>query len=216
MVKLLLTSNGIANRSIANVLRRWVVDMRFAFIPTAANMVDGEKDWLINDLVNCQKLGPVDIIDIADVPKKVWLPRLEKATVIVMGGGDTKYLMDCLKKSGLAKELPRLLKTKVYVGISAGSIVANKTLNASSEFLYDTRYGEGIAGLGLVDFAFRPHLNAPDFPKVRDTVLKKLSLKFDCDLYAIDDQSAIKIEDGKLTVISEGKWILYPKTKIFL
>jgi dipeptidase E len=213
-MRLLLTSNGIANKSIAKVLRGWVKDIRFAFIPTAANMVDGDKHWLITDLVNCRKLGPVDIVDIAAVGKKTWLPRLKKANIIVVGGGDTKYLMSWMSKSGLKKELPRLLKTRVYMGISAGSIITGKTLNASSEFLYDTKYGARVAGLGLVDFAVRPHLNSPSFPKVKDKVLKKLCLKFDCTLYAIDDETAIKVEHGKPSVVSEGKWILYPKRRL--
>jgi dipeptidase E len=205
-MRLLLTSNGIANKSIAHVVKTWVKKPCFAFIPTAANMVEGDKSWLINDLVNCRKLGPVDIVDVAAVEKKVWLPKLKKANVIVAGGGNTKYLMACITSSGLQKELHSLFKTRVYVGISAGSQVAGKKLYAcddySSKDEKDTPFG-----LGLVGFAVRPHLNSPEFPKVRDKNLRKL--KFGCDLYAIDDETAIKIEKGTPRVVSEGKWILY-------
>ncbi len=208
-MRLLLTSGGITTQSMVSVLKNWVKDIRIVFIPTAANVEDGKKDWLINDLVNCQKLGTVDIVDISAVDKKIWLPRLQKANVMVVGGGNTEYLMKCVVSSGLKDELPRLLKDKVYVGISAGSCVMSKTLNASSEFLYGDESKKEVKGLGYIDFNVRPHLNSPHFPRVRDAILKTVVKKLKGETYALDDNSAIMLDDGKISVISEGKWIKY-------
>jgi peptidase E len=115
-MKLILTSAGITNNSIAKAVKTFVNGkIKIAFIPTAANNEKGDKDWLIKDLFNCSKLGEVDIVDISALEKKDWLLRLEWADAIFVGGGDTKYLMSWIVKSGLDKELPELLKTRVYV-----------------------------------------------------------------------------------------------------
>ncbi|MBI4146359.1 Type 1 glutamine amidotransferase-like domain-containing protein [Candidatus Woesearchaeota archaeon] len=212
-MKLLLTSAGISNASLAVALKELVEgDLHIAFIPTAANVEDGPKDWLIRDLVNCQKLGTVDVVDISAVGKEVWLSRLKKSNVIVFGGGDTAHLMRCIKKSGLQDELPELLKTRVYVGISAGSIVAGKTLLGSSTYIYGEKK-DVPAGLGYVNFHVRPHLNSPHFPRVREEQLKAITSDLPADLYALDDNSAVLVVDSKLKIVSEGKWVKYPTHK---
>ena len=211
-MKLLLTSAGISNKSLENALKKLVNGkIKIAFIPTSGNMEGGDKGWLIDNLNECRKLGEVDIVDISALEKKDWLPRLEWSNVIFVGGGDTVYLMDWIKKSGLDKELKELLETRVYVGVSAGSCVLSKTLFASSEFIYGDEDGTEPEGLGYVDFHFRPHLNSPSFPKVRAEAFKGLSSKLDGDLYVVDDDSGIVFIDGKIEVVSEGKWIKYSK-----
>ena len=56
----MLTSAGIKNDSIAKALEELVGKtangVRIAFIPTAANVEEGDKGWLIEDLVNIYKL----------------------------------------------------------------------------------------------------------------------------------------------------------------
>ena len=101
-MKLLLTSTGITNKSLADALRKLAGGkIRIAFIPTAAHGSRGEeKGWLIKNYNECEKLGPVDIVDIAAVSKKVWLPRLKAANVIFFGGGNAPYLMKEVLKSG--------------------------------------------------------------------------------------------------------------------
>ncbi len=209
-MKLLLTSNGLSNESLRNTLRKLVKgQIKIAFIPTASNVVDEEKSWLINDLNNCNKVGSVDIVDISALPKSVWLPRLKKANVIVVGGGNSIYLMECIVSSGLKEEILALLKNRIYIGISAGSTVSAKTLNTSSKILFADKKKNASEGLGLVDFYIRPHLNSPKFPKCNDKNLKKLVGRIHGNVYAIDDKSGILVDGDKISVISEGEWKLY-------
>ena len=142
-MKLLLTSGGITNKSIANALFDLVgkkpEDTSLVFIPTASNVEKGDKDWFINDLVNLKNLNlkEIDIADISAIDKKLWLPRMEDADVLFFEGGNSYHLMEWLNKSGLAQILPELLKTKVYVGLSAGSMVTGKDLALiKSQILY--------------------------------------------------------------------------------
>jgi dipeptidase E len=212
-MKLLLTSGGLTNDSIKKALKKLVgKEIKIAFIPTAANVEEGNKDWLIRDLIGCMDMGSVDIVDISAVDKKIWLSRLKDANVIFVGGGNTAYLMNWVTKSGLDKEFLDLLKTRVYVGISAGSIILSETIQTSSDYLfklYDDEVKDVPKGLGFVNFNVRPHLNSQYFPRVTDENLKKVFKNLDQDLYAIDDNSSIVFNDGKIEVVSEGKWIKY-------
>lgn len=214
-MKLLLTSSGMTNRSIENELLNLLGKpfkyAKLTFIPTAANVENGDKSWLVDDMYNFKKLGfsSFDIIDISAVGKDVWLPSFEHADILVFGGGNVNHLLAWMKKSGLQKLLPEMLKTKVYVGISAGSMITAKNISLSyAGILYYEDIGnlENSQGLGFVDFEIRPHLNSEWFPKVRVEVLDKIAKKTSNTFYAIDDNTAIKIEDFKLSIISEGEW----------
>ena len=214
-MKLLLTSSGNTNESIEKELLKLLgkpcEKANLTFIPTAANVEKGDKAWLVDDMNNFRKLNfaSFDIIDISAVTKKIWLPSFEKADILVFGGGNVYHLLSWIKKSGLEIVLPDLLKTKVYVGISAGSMVTAKSISLSSiNIMYyeKTKSLKKTKGLGFVDFQIRPHLNSKWFPKVRTNYLEKLAKKIPDTFYAIDDNTAIKVLDKKIQIISEGKW----------
>jgi dipeptidase E len=211
-MKLLLTSAGITNKSIADALLeltgRPFSELNLAFIPTAANVEVGDKDWVIDDLVNCKKLGfkSIDIVDISALPKEMWLPRLEMADVLLFEGGNTFHLMHWMEKSGLKELLPEMLKTKIYVGISAGSIVTSGKISLIKIHYKGEFDDEADDGLGFIDFQIRPHLNSPYFPKANLENLEKNAQELGETFYAIDDNTAIKVVDGKMEVVSEGVW----------
>jgi dipeptidase E len=216
-MKLLLTSGGITNPSIAKALFELVgkkaEDTSVVFIPTASNIESGDKGWLIDDLVNLKKQGfkSIDIADISAIEEKVWKPRFETADVLFFEGGETYYLMEWINRSGLASLLPEYLKSKVYVGVSAGSMAASKDLAlTTSQIVYeeDLNQTENMAGLNLVDFYFLPHLNSPWFKNLREDFIRKATVDMKERIYAMDDQSALKIVDGKVEVVSEGKWFV--------
>ena len=215
-MKLLLTSSGLSNKSIAKALFELVGKpahkTTITFIPTAMNVGTGDKGWFINDLYNIKKQGckMIDIVDISALPKSVWLPRIEAADVLFFSGGNTSHLMYCLKKSGLAQLLPKLLKTRVYAGISAGSIVTNPTLalsNKDKKLYYEKTFGyKSEDALGFVDLYVRPHFNSNDFPNVRTKNLKEIARDIKKPIYGLDDVSALKIIDGQVKVVTEGKY----------
>jgi len=215
IMKLLLTSDGLSNASISKALEELLgksaQGVKLAFIPTAANVEPGDKSWMINDLNNFRKTGfEVDIVDISAVSKVVWLPRLQEAELLFLGGGNTFHLMHWVKQSGLQEELPELLKTRVYAGISAGSCIAGPTIyNSVQKSLWRKVRAEIKEGLGLVDFQFIPHLNSPYFKNIRDDNLKKAAKDLTDPVYALDDNSALKIVDSKVEVISEGNYLTF-------
>lgn len=142
----------------------------------------------------------------------MWKPRLEQADVLFFGGGNTFHLMYWLQRSGVETLLPELLATRVYAGISAGSMVAGKSISFSqSQRLYYEKQGmyDNEAGLGLVDCSFRPHLNSPHFPNVNATVVQQLAKELSEPLYALDDQMAMVVVDSQIEVVGEGEYVLF-------
>lgn len=213
-MRLLLTSAGFTNEKIIQALKdltdKPLNELKLVFIPTAANVEIGGKEWLIDDLHRCANLGlkQIDIVDISALSNTVFLPRIVDSDIIFFGGGNTHYLMTWIEKSGLKKELPELLKTRIYVGLSAGSMIASKWWSCE----YDTRYYDEPQGpkkydcLGMVDFHIIPHLYPSDFPKITLENMEKLSKEFKEPLFALDDNSALKYVDGKIEIVSEGVW----------
>lgn len=215
-MRLLLTSAGVTNKSIAKAILELThlpaKKIKLAFVPTAANVIAGDKDWVINDLLHFKQQGyeSIDIVDIAALEQKIWQPRLEAANVICFGGGDEQYLAKVINKCGLRKLLPKLLKNRLYIGISAGSMVAGQFLPKELlKAIYpEDNFNRKLENsLGLVNCSFIPHLNSKHFPQARKKFLEKLRGQLSVPLYTLDDQSAIKIVGSNVEVISEGKYL---------
>ena len=64
-------------------------------------------------------------------------------------------------------------------------------------------------GMGWVDLYVRPHYGSPDFPKAREEYIKEAAKTVSGPIYAIDDQTAIEVVEGKVKVISEGKYLVF-------
>lgn len=218
-MKLLLTSGGLTNKSIEKALFDLVgkkpKDTSLVFIPTASNVETGDKDWFINDLINIHKQSfkSVSIADISAVPENIWRPQLQEADILFFEGGNTYHLMKWINKSGLVNILPELLKTKVYVGLSAGSMITSQDLALRlSQIIYgDDMEEELMDGLNYVDFYFLPHLNSPFFPARMEEKIREVARTLPKKIYALDDQSALKIVDDNVEVISEGKYLVLNK-----
>jgi dipeptidase E len=183
-----------------------------AFIPTASNVEKGDKGWLIENLLILKELNlcSISIVDISAVDRNVWEPQLQEADVLFFEGGNTFHLMEWVSKSGLAGLLPEFLKTKVYVGASAGSMIVSPDLMLNiSQGLYkeDLDRTENLLGLNFVDFYVLPHYNSPHFSlRTKEGVLsatKDIKKK----IYVLDDMSAVKFDNGDVEIISEGKFL---------
>lgn len=210
-MKLLLTSAGITNKSIADTL----VDLtglrpgetKVGFISTAANVEEGNKDWYIAQLTNLHKYGFnwIDIIDpsAADVE---WQDRLEGVDVIFVSGGNTFHLLNQYRKTGFGEWLQKSLESKVYVGVSAGTIIATPSLEVCTVEPSDPNLPglDDITGMKLVNFEVEPHCDEQRF-----TIMQQYAMDKQNKVYAIDDKTAIKVDEEDEEVISEGAWKVY-------
>lgn len=173
---------------------------------TAANVEPGDKGWLIDDLVNLKKLGLkwIDIVDISAIHRRQWSARMDQADVLYFGGGKRYHLMDWIPRSGLTEVLPELLERRVYVGMSAGSMVTGRTLGLRlSHVLYqdDLERTRELKGLGYVDFSVLPHLNNSSFPRLTEGSIEKATRDMTDTVYALDDASALRVVDREVSTV---------------
>ena len=149
---MLLTSGGIKNHAIAKALAHLVgKDLQEAsmlFVPTAANTDDGDKSWLVQNIVEFQQceFKSIDMVDIAGVAPEVWKKRFENVDIICFGGGNEKYLAKIFEELGMKEFLATLPENKVYMGVSAGSMVTGHFMTDELYNLTD-KIGKMLNGL---------------------------------------------------------------------
>jgi dipeptidase E len=223
-MKLLLTSAGISNTSIRNalvdLLGKPIDESSALFIPTAIYAINGGADIIRKVIcgilgdpfceLGWKSLGILELTALPSMKKELWLSKLQETDALLVGGGDCQYLCYWMQQSGLTELLPSLLQKTVYVGLSAGSMIMTS---------FGTTYGnhtlpeESDKSLGFVDFAIHPHLDHEWFPENSLTNLEKLASTLLMPSYIIDDNTAIKVTDTSIEVISEGQWKLYTPDK---
>jgi len=222
-MKLLLTSAGISNASIhaalVDLLGKPVAEASALFIPTAIYALPNGGD--IARRVICgslgdpfcdmgwKSLGVLELTALPSIKPELWIPMLQETDALLVGGGDCQYLCYWLQQSGLAGLLPSLLSKTVYVGLSAGSMV---TTSWATTYDHHNLPAESDKSLGLLDFALHPHLDHEWFPENSLANLERLAATLPMQSYLIDDQTAIKVSDATVEVISEGNWKLFIPT----
>ena len=61
-------------------------------------------------------------------------------------------------------------------------------------------------GAGLVDLAVIPHFDHSDHPDASRANAARWASRIPLPTYAIDDESAVRVVDGVIDVVSEGQW----------
>jgi dipeptidase E len=111
-----------------------------------------------------------------------------------------------MRQSGLADLLPSLLET-VWVGLSAGSMVM--TPRIGEDFVQWKPPSGDDSTLGVVDFSICPHLAHDGMPGNSMAEAEQWAAGIPGPAYAIDDETAFKVVDGTVEVVSEGHWKLF-------
>lgn len=219
-MKLLLTSAGIKNTSIHNtlvdMLGKPIDECNALCIPTAIyaipngpvlawNFISGQEPRCPMCELGWKSLGVLELTALPSIKKESWVSAVQEADVLLVNGGDPVYLNYWMRQSGLADLLPSL--RAVYVGLSAGSMVMAP--NIGEDFINWTQSPDGDQGLGIVDFAIFPHLDHEDLPTNTMADAEQWAANMPAPGYAIDDETAIKVIDGAIEVVSEGHWKLF-------
>ena len=217
-MKLLLTSAGVNNKSIHNalidMLDKPIADSNALCIPTAMyghpwvgpgvntwEFISGKSENPMVDL-GWKSVGVLELTALPSINKERWVPLVQEIDVLLVSGGDALYLYHWMRQSGLADLLPSL--KAVYVGMSAGSMVMAP--NIGEFFVGWTAPTGSDETLGLVDFAIFPHLDHEMLPGNTMAAAESWAAGIQAPAYAIDDQTAIKVINGTVEVVSEGSW----------
>jgi dipeptidase E len=218
---MLLTAAGIHNEILKSALADLVAgpfaDAAVAFLPTASLAVAGDHGWFVEDLNRLRSLGwrELDILDLNGLPGQMVLERLRHADVIYAAGGNHYHLANSIVTSGLTAEIAQIVESKVYVGVSAGSMIFSRNLSERTGEAFgeydDLRILGGapvVSPFGLFDWYLKPHLNSPGFPERTLDWFGQAAAKIDFPVYALDDDSAVRVRDSEIDVVSAGQWRL--------
>ena len=121
-MKYLLTSAGISNDSIRHALveslGKPIAEANALCIPTAAYAcADGAAmAWrFIRGVarsplceVGWKSLGVLELTALPSIKEEHWVPLVQEADALLVGGGDVLYLCYWMRQSGLADLLPQL------------------------------------------------------------------------------------------------------------
>jgi dipeptidase E len=223
-LKLLLTSAGIKNATIhdalVELLGKPIADSAALCVPTAAygssystpagpwRFISGRSDQPMTEL-GWRSLGVLELTALPSMGSDRWVQWVREADALLVNGGDALYLCHWMRESGLANILPSLHDT-VWVGFSAGSMVM--TPRIGEDFVGWKPPSGGDETLGVVDFSIFPHVDHPDLPENTMAEAERWAATIPNPAYAIDDDTAIKVSNGTVEVVSEGHWKLFTLT----
>jgi dipeptidase E len=221
-MKFLLTSAGIKNPSInaalLDLLGKPIAECDALCIPTASyghaprgfggayRFINGQATTPMCEL-GWKSLAVLELTALPTIDKALWVPLVEQADALLANGGDALYLAHHMRASGMADLLPSL--DAVWVGLSAGSMVM--TPRIGEDFKVWNPPDGGDRGLRLVDFSIFPHVDHPMLPENTMADAERWAAGLSNPAYAIDDDTAIKVSDRDIEVISEGAWKLLPE-----
>jgi dipeptidase E len=224
-MKLLLTSAGVKNASIhaalIDLLGKPIAEANALCIPTAGYghpHVSPERAWLFISgreprtpmcELGWKSLGMLELTALPSIDEERWVSWVRETDVLLVNGGDALYLCHWLRQSGLADLLPSL--ETVWVGLSAGSMVM--TPRIGEDFVQWKPPTGSDSTLGIVDFAIFPHLDHEELSENTMANAERWAADLAGPAYAIDDETAIKVADGSVEVVSEGHWKLFPGVK---
>ena len=219
-MKLLLTSAGIKNASIhdalVDLLGKPIAESSALCIPTAGygspygspqgawRFISGQSAQPMCEL-GWKSLGVLELTALPSIEAERWVPWVREADALLVNGGDAAYLCHWMRESGLADLLPSLRET-VYVGFSAGSMVL--TPRIGEDFVGWRSPAGDDSTLGVVDFSIFPHVDHELLPENTMAEAERWAAELGGPAYAIDDETAIRVTNGTVDVVSEGHWRL--------
>ena len=219
-MRFLLTSAGVKNPSIHDalvaLLGKPIAESSALCIPTAQyghpqvspqmawDFISGQSPLPMSGL-GWKSVGVLELTALPSLDEERWVPWVQETDVLLAAGGDALYLCHWMRQSGLADMLPSLSET-VWVGLSAGSMVM--TPRIGEDFVQWRPPTGDDSTLGLVDFSICPHLAPDGMPGNSMAEAEQWAAGISGPAYVIDDETAIKVVDGTVEVVSEGNWKL--------
>jgi dipeptidase E len=221
-MKILLTSSGIKNASIraalVDLLGQPIAESSALCIPTGVQPFPGGPSHVYRFIsgntfgamcgLGWKSLGVLELTALPSIREEHWKSAVQETDALLVWGGSPLYLCYWMRQSGLADLLPFLPPKTVYVGTSAGAMVATPDFGGTTYDESEPLTGSDEA-LGLVDFSVFPHLDREDgLPPTPMEEIEAWAAGLSVPAYVIDDQTAITVVDGAVEVVSEGRWLM--------
>lgn len=175
------------------------------FIPTAANADGGGTIYVKRQRRVLERLGlNICLLDISAAGSNEISAKLQNSDIIYIGGGNTFYLLQELKRSGADKLIKKqVLLGKAYIGESAGAVVAAPCIDYIEDM--DKRDAapnlRDCSALGLVDFYPLPHMNS--FPFIRTSRMIAEKHSNDLKLLPITNRQAVCVYGNEIKILGK-------------
>lgn len=174
-------------------------------IPTAAKAEGGNSIYIRKQRRVLEKLGlNICLLDISVAESNEITAKLQNSDIIYIGGGNTFYLLQELKRSGADKLIKeQVLLGKAYIGESAGAVVAAPCIDYIEDM--DKRDAapnlRDCSALDLVDFYPLPHMNSFPFKKASRKIAGKYSNSL--PIKAMTNNQAICVCNNEIKIIGK-------------
>jgi len=218
---MLLTSDGVldgpAHAALLELLGKPLTESTTVVILDAMLPFPGDKGDMLDHVQRYRALGwaECDVLTLQSGPASGIEARLRAADVIFAYGGTNHWLAHAWRTSRLAPVLRELLDEKVYVGMSAGSMIFSTLHSAAVEALDDQEEVgmlelESVApALPLFDWFFFAHLGADYFPHATDEWARQTAARLGGEAWFLSDGSALIVRDtaSPPEVVAGGHWL---------
>lgn len=165
------------------------------YIPTAG-IVEEIDGMIENETNTLQSLGlKVDVLDVSSASYESIVSALTKNDIIFVGGGNTFYLLQELRRSGADKIVAQEVnKGKLYIGESAGAVIACPDIGYCSGMDSPEKAPDltDYTGLGLVDFYIVPHIGNEEMGEAAKKAVEEYNSRL--DLKIITDRQVIQVD----------------------
>ncbi|EKE11834.1 MAG: putative S51 peptidase [uncultured bacterium] len=197
-MKLLLTSTGLKND-----IKEFFVSCFENFENKRACLVHTvreESDWQWMESYD-QELKSIGLAyDAINISVDKNLAGLPEYDIYYVCGGNTFYILDRMRKTGLDRILIEAVrKGKFYIGVSAGAIIVGPDIEAAgigNADINDVHLSD-LTGLRLTEHIITPHYSVEEEKDVQDFREKRKGES----VIALTDDQAVFIENGKITKI---------------
>ena len=175
---------------------------KILFIPTAANVEEYKKYMHLTQKAFEDFGYKVENFDVSIFSEEIVKEKLSEAKIVFISGGNTFYLLQELKRKNLITYLKeRIENGMLYIGESAGSVIAAPDIEYASVIDDETVATEldDYAGLNLVDFYIVPHFEEEPFVESSRNTVELYKDKLDLKL--INNKEAILVENNNFTIL---------------
>lgn len=186
-------------------------ELKVAYTPTAAEPY--ENKWFVDE--DRKRLKEVGItfseFNLTNIDDQHAFDQLEEilegVDVIIVGGGNTFYLLSETIRTNFGHWVKKLVaKGTWYVGASAGAALAGVTIEPIKYMDNPEKapFLKAYSGLGLVDFFILPHLGQVRYGEAFEKAQKDCHER-NIQCIAITDEQSILVEgDSRKIVISSS------------
>lgn len=209
-MKLFLTSAGIVPEitdEFLRLLNKKPHDCRTVFVSTAGDP-ENDKSFIEADKSRLRELGfEIIEVDLKKQNQKSLEKIFEITDIVFVAGGNTFYLLDWARKSGFGKAIKKFLeKGGVYVGVSAGSIIAGLNIEFAGWGQPDPNVVgiKDLTGMKLVPFFIKPH-----YCREIANDISVAAEKIDYPVVALTDTQAVLIDNGYVKIVGLGKKTIF-------